>query len=636
MAASKHGQAHKRAVRIANCSGANSDPGYQMLRQATQGPVDFITGDYLAELNIGDNAVAMKEGRGVGYAPTAWDGIERTVSVLAEKKIKLIIDGGGLNPEGLARRTQELVDSKGLKLTVAWVTGDDVLPQVREQIEKNGTLPRHLDAENDKVLLARNARDLLKPGHELVTANAYLGARAIVKALEAGADIIICGRVADASPVIGAAWYWHGWKDTDHDRLAGAFIGGHLIECSAYLTGGNFSGFDELPLDDLIDLPFGLCEVEHDGTVVATKHENTKGVVNIDTVRAQLLYELQGNVYLNSDVAAYLDDIRVESVGKDRVRVSGVRGAPPPPTTKLAITYQGGYESQVLANAAGYGVANKFALFKKQLEFFMKRNEVYDKMDVFEVQQIGIPERNPRSQASSTVYFRVLAQAEKADTVQGVLRSYIDFLMQHFSGWHCSWDLRTAFPRPFLAYWPAIIAQDELKEAAHIIRGGKIETISAGHPSVYKKLDPRASYDTSSPISLEGLGETRTVRLGDIALGRSGDKGANINLGLYIRGDDRAWDWFRTFMSRDRITQLLGDDWRPKEHFVERVELPHIHAVHFVLYGMLGRGVSSATTLDNLGKGLADYVRAKEIEVPVSVLSHFQEKKTVPLAEAKL
>jgi hypothetical protein len=224
-------QAGTRPVRIANCSGAKNDPGYQMRRQATQGDVDFITGDYLAEMNLAENAEKLVIGMHDGWEPTAWDGLQQTLDVLNEKRIKVVINGGALNPKGLAEKCQRLIIEKGYDLRVAWVGGDDLLEEVRLEIQKTGKLPRHLDEENNEITLAENARDLLDTaGKPVVTANAYLGARAIVKGLENGADIIICGRVADASPVIGAAWFWHGWKDTDYNSLAGALIAGHLIE----------------------------------------------------------------------------------------------------------------------------------------------------------------------------------------------------------------------------------------------------------------------------------------------------------------------------------------------------------------------------------------------------------------------
>jgi hypothetical protein len=269
---------------------------------------------------------------------------------------------------------------------VAYVSGDNLYDEVKKDLEA-GKLPTHLDAENPNVHLNELATALLDTKQKpMVSANAYLGARGIVKGLEQGADIIICGRVADASPVIGAAWYWHSWRDRNWDALAGALVAGHLIECSAYVTGSNFAGFDEYDLDTFIDLPFGIAEVATDGTCVITKHENTKGIVNEDVVRCQFLYELQGGTYLNSDVTADTKNIKIELIGKDRVTVTGIKGNPPPPTTKLAIFYRGGYQSQILLNATGYATARKWELYEKQVRFALMKNGVLDKFDILEFQ----------------------------------------------------------------------------------------------------------------------------------------------------------------------------------------------------------------------------------------------------------
>jgi len=403
-----------RPVRIANCSGARGDPGYQMRRQATQGPVDFITGDYLAEMNLAENAEKMAVGQHDGWEPTAWDGIEQTLDVLNEKRIKVIINGGALNPSGLAKKTQAMVTEKGYDLKVAYVYGDNLVDEVRAELQKTGELPKHLDGENDKVSLMENATALLDTkGKPVVSANVYLGARGIIKALEYGADIVLCGRVADASPVIGAAWWWHGWTDTDYDQLAGTLIAGHLIECSAYATGSNFSGFDEYDLDNFVDLPFGIAEVAADGTSVITKHEGTKGLVNVDNATCQFLYELQGAIYLNSDVTANAKDIKIQQIGKDRVKLSNVKGYPPPPTTKLAIFYHGGFESQLLVNATGYGTKKKYELLQKQIRFGLKQKGLEDKFQLLDFQVLGTPAPNPRSQFESTTYMRIFAQADK-------------------------------------------------------------------------------------------------------------------------------------------------------------------------------------------------------------------------------
>ncbi|KAH7014703.1 hypothetical protein B0J12DRAFT_746985 [Macrophomina phaseolina] len=643
------GEFGQRPVRIANCSGYCGDPADEMYKQATLGNVDFITGDYLAEVNIAKNAEAYAKGQHPGYEPTAWEGLRMTLDTLASKRIKVALNGGALNPRGLAAKVSALVAEKGYGLRVAYVSGDDLLPQVGKHMpaSQSSALP-HLDAGNKNVSQSlKEAFAFLKKGDEpseIVSANAYLGARGIATAFRMGADIVICGRVSDASPVIGAAWYWWGWSDTDYDALAGALVAGHLIECSAYSTGGNFAAFQEERyggVETFLDPGFPIAEVEKDGSCVVTKHKGTGGVVDEDTVRCQLLYELQGNVYMHSDSKAVLDAVLVECIGKDRVRVSGIRGLPPPPTTKLAIFYKGGYECQLLVNAAGYGWKEKCDLFEKQVRFQMG-DEALQKLDFIEFQRyilamadisfdnaerfrIGVPAENPLDQNSSTIYIRVVAQARTQDALLEISKAVGNISLKHFHGFHASLDMRTAIPRPYVAYFPATWDQSALEETAHFISASGDITSShpAGHPPTYECLYQRSSYDTASPATFSG--PTTTVRLGDIALARSGDKGSNLNVGVFVH-TAREWDWLRTFLSRDRMWQLLGRD-ADESYAIERVEFPKIFAVHFVIYGILGRGVSSSTRLDAFGKAFADYLRDKVVELPVEILEERSIRK---------
>ncbi|OAG37834.1 hypothetical protein AYO21_07940 [Fonsecaea monophora] len=598
----------------------NDDPGYQMRRQAEQGDVDFITGDYLAEVSLAENAEAMRAGQHDGWFSTCWDGIEQSLDIVAEKNIKIIVNGGGLNPRGLAEKVQRLVGEKGYLINVAFVSGDDVLPEIKNQLQQTGELPPHLDSENTEVRLDERTltfRDMnRKP---LVAANAYLGARAILAALDVGADIIICGRVADASPVIAAAWWWHGWRATDYDQLAGALLAGHLIECSGYVTGGNFSGFDAFDLDLLVDIPFGIAEIAKDGSCVTTMHDTGKGVINVDVVRCQLLYELQGAIYLNSDVSADLTNVKLEQDGKNRVRVTGVRGSPPPATTKLGIFYRGGYQCQLLLNATGYNTALKWKLLEKQVKYVLKQKGKLEDFDVIDFQVVGTPQANPRTQLNSTTYCRIFAQASDEATVACLRAAWAEFVMQHFSGLHYALDFRSAAPMRYIAYYPALYPQNSLKEFAHILKpdGSIGQTLPAGHPPQYEAIEKRTNFDTE-PTFVPSRTETKVVRLGDVALGRSGDKGANINFGIFPRAS-KIWPWFQGFMSRARLRELIGDDWRDR-YFIERMEFPGIQSVHFVVYGILDRGSSSTVALDNLGKGFADFIRDKWVEVPVEIL----------------
>ncbi|KAK2731945.1 hypothetical protein FQN57_003072 [Myotisia sp. PD_48] len=589
-----------------------------MFRQVTLGDVDFVTGDYLAEMNIAEHAEGLATGNHPGYDPYAFDGLELSIDAISKAGVKVILNAGALNPKGLAEEVAGLVRDRGYTLKVAYVSGDNLLEEVRNGLA-TGSLTAHLDSDNKDIRLDDRALDLLDTVNKpVVSANAYLGARAIVKGLQEGADIIICGRVADASPVIGAAWYWHSWIDTDYDRLAGALVAGHLIECSAYVTGSNFSGFTEFDLDNFIDLPFGIAEVDEDGSTIITKHLNTKGVVNVDVVKCQFLYELQGNIYLNSDVKANLNNIVIEAVGEDRVKLSGVTGAPPPTTTKLAIFYRGGYEGQILLNATGYGTKEKWDLFERQIRFGLQKSTHGKDLQFLEFQRIGTPRSNPTNQLESTTYCRVFAQGTE-QSILAILATMREYTMQHFSGFHLSRDMRTATPRPFHAFYPGVYPQSALNEMVHLLApdGEVVNSIPAGHPPKFEALENRENYDTRYPIDIKSLGETRLVKFGDIALARSGDKGANINFGAFVRTAGQ-WDWFRTYMTRDAMRLLLGED--DAEYHIERVEFPNLWAVHFVIYGILGRGVSSSTKLDSLGKGFADYIRDKLIEVPVQFL----------------
>ncbi|GFN15020.1 acyclic terpene utilization AtuA family protein [Aspergillus tubingensis] len=609
-----------RPVRVANCSGYHGDPAYEMYRQATLGDVDFITGDYLAEVNLANNAQAWREGKHPGYEATAWEGLQQTIEVIAQKRIRVVINGGALDPKALALKTQALVSEKKLDLRVAYLSGDDLYDRVGPNMPATKEELTHLDAGNSDVVPSDLTYAFLNTSDgtavPMVSAHAYLGARGIVDGLRRGADIIICGRVADASPVIAAAWYWHNWSETDYDELAGSLIAGHLIECSAYVTGANFAGFDKYPLDDLVAPGFPIAEIAADGTCVITKHPNTQGIVNSETVSSQFLYELQGSTYLNSDVSAYIGDVAVKDVGKDRVHVSGIRGSPPPPTTKLAVFYRGGYEAQLLLNATGYATDKKWDLFERQMRHFLPE-EVKKGLETLEFQRIGTPAANPAFQAESTTYLRVFVASQSESAVLAVAKAMKDISLKHFSGFHTSLDTRTAIPLPFLAYYPALIKQSEIHEKINMINASNnISSYDTGHPSQYQDLTPRENYDSAEPQVFRS--PTKELRLGDIALGRSGDKGGNLNCGIFVT-NPKHWAWLRSYLTRDQIRELIGKDWNDS-FFIERVEFPNIMAVHFVIYGILGRGVSSSSRLDGFGKGFVDYIRDKVVDVPVEIL----------------
>jgi hypothetical protein len=342
------------------------------------------------------------------------------------------------------------VQEKGLNLKVAYVDGDNLTSRAPTLLSdiRTGALG-HLDHANTDIHLDKDTLTFLDHPDEMpvVTANAYIGYRAIKRGLDAGADIVICGRVADASPVLGAAAWWHRWSEDNFDALAGALIAGHLIECSTYVTGANFAGFYKYETKDLLNLCLPIVEISHGGESTVTKHEALHGFVTADTVKCQLLYELQGNIYLNSDVKADLTNVRVveEKEGANRVHVSGVKGYPPPPTTKLAVFYRAGFQCEATFNATGYAVDKKWDLQEAQIRSKLEEWGDLDKFDVLDIQRVGVPTENPDSQLASTSYARLFAQARDAVTLRKLSVAWMYNGMAHFAG---------TIPRPgsFIAF----------------------------------------------------------------------------------------------------------------------------------------------------------------------------------------
>jgi hypothetical protein len=321
-------------IRIGNCSGFYGDRLSAMREMLEGGPLDVLTGDYLAELTMLILGRDQLKDPALGYARTFVRQIEDCLGLALERGVKLVSNAGGLNPAGLAAKLHEVASAQGLSPAIAYVDGDDV-----RSLELEGAL----------------------------TANAYLGGFGIAAALRAGADIVVTGRVTDASLVVGPAVAHFGWDPTSYDALAGAVVAGHVLECGAQATGGNFSGFLALP-DPARPLGFPIAEVHGDGSSVITKHDGTGGMVTVDTVTAQLMYEVQSTRYLGPDVTTHLDTIRLADEGPDRVRVSGVRGSAPPERLKVCVNELGGHRNSVELVLTGPEIEAKAAWVRAQLE----------------------------------------------------------------------------------------------------------------------------------------------------------------------------------------------------------------------------------------------------------------------------
>ncbi|OAA57628.1 hypothetical protein SPI_07287 [Niveomyces insectorum RCEF 264] len=636
-----------RPIRIANCSGAIGDGPDQIYRLAKAGGIDAITGDYLAEFNLAwraiDQAADASKGFEAGFlGQLAWhDG--DAARLVAEKKIKIVNDGGALNPQGLAVATDRYLQSLGItNLTIAWVTGDDLTAAVREgrlldgggNDDKNEGLP-HLD----KPGVYLTDEDI----QAMLTANAYTGQAGIVRALQEGADIVICGRCCDASPVMGLATWWHGWGPEAYDALAGSLVAGHLIECGPSVTGGNFCGVYEIAR--IHDLGYPIVEIAGDGSFVLTKHAGTAGAVTRDTCTAQLLYEIQGPRYLTPDVAVNFDSVTLEDAGPDRVRVFGVTGAPPPPTTKLAVCLRGGYQVEFSVFCAGLNTEDKFRQMKEGVLGCLDRAA----FSTICIDRYGTAPADPSSEAACTVAIRFFAQAPTKEAL-ATLRSAI-FVngLQGFCGMHTSMDWRALEPREYVRYVPVLVRQSLVPLQVHMLAAGK-DHASTSYTIAARPVDlcsaasaaPQASYDPDPNVSLPlplppstaADGKVQTVRrpLGDLVFARSGDKGSNSSIGFWVR-DDAAYAWLRAFLTMARAKALLGRDWSDA-YGIERCEFPNLRAVHIVVKGLLQEGVSCSSIIDGFGKSVGEFMRARFVDLPVNLVAAEDARRTAAWAKA--
>ncbi|WP_063041603.1 acyclic terpene utilization AtuA family protein [Nocardia pseudovaccinii] len=583
----------EKSVRIANFSGYLGDR-FTALDEALAGdPVDVLVGDYLAEITMAAvSAGFTSDPKALGdfFAKYFLDQIRPHLRTIEERGIRVVVNAGAFNPAGLAEAVRAEIDTAGAHLTVAHIDGDDLLDSL-DELRDTGHLFGHLDTGEPFTGQAETP----------LAANAYLGGWGITTALAAGADIVICGRVTDASLVLGPAAWWHGWDLDSWNELAGAVVAGHVIECGAQAVGGNFAGFTSLPR--FLTPGFPIAEIAGDGSSVITKHSTDEGTVTVDTVTAQLVYEIQGPRYLNPDVTVHLDTVQLEQLGQNRVRVHSVVGSPPPPTTKVSIFTPGGYRIAINTYLTGLDIDAKFDLLVAQLEDLAEDTE----LDDLAVSRLGQTVSDPQNQDAATVCVRIAATAAIREPLFHLQRSFNALGLSSFPG-YMGGD--SSGPKPIIEYWPGLLPQWAIHHRV-VFANGDQKTIAP--PAKTQQF-------TGQPVHAEpGIyepGLTEQAPLGRIAFARSGDKGGNSNVGIWTN-DPRAWPWLRALLSTERLTEFLPE---AANAGALRHEFPHLRAVHFVLPGLLGRGGSSNLRLDSIGKAVSEYIRARVVNIPVELL----------------
>lgn len=589
----------KRDIRIANFSGALGDY-FGAFRDCVRGEkVDVIIGDFLAEMTMGKVAEGLiSSGRPDGIQ--GWSAgvflkqLEPELEIIADRGLKVVVNAGAFNPEGMSSKIQSIIADKNLNLSVAYIRGDNLIPRLTELVDE-GQLQ---NMDTGKALTNKVA--------SIVAANAYLGGWGITEALNAGADIVICGRVTDASLVVGPAAWWHNWKRDDWDQIASACTAGHVIECGPQAMGGNFSGFTSFAPNERLGFP--IAEISEDGRALITKRPGDEGIVTVDTVTAQLNYEIQGPCYLNPDVIVHFDTITLTQAGPDKVLISGVKGSPPPTTTKVSCLYHNGYRTVLFAYVTGINWQEKVNWMRRQMDSIAETVE----LDSYHFDRLGTPESAPPTQAAATVTLRVAAAAKSKSELAKFISGFSSFGLGGMPGFHG--EALNGLP-PRVEFWPGLINQQDVSHEV-VLQSGQIIDVepSPVHPFSGQKLITKSS-TLGSNISEYGATEKR--QLGELIHARSGDKGANANLGVWVRQADHL-EWLDMFLTEERLRHLLA---LPDTVTIERYPLHNLGGLNFILNGYFGESRTGNVGLDQIGKAVGEFLRSRIVAVPV----HFRE-----------
>ena len=564
-------------ARIGNCSGFYGDRLAAMREMLTDGGLDYLTGDYLAELTMLILGRDRMKNADRGYARTFLRQLEDCLGLAKDRGVRIVTNAGGLNPAGLADAVRALAGRLGIAVAVAHVEGDDLLPRAGE----------------------------LGLGAPL-TANAYLGAWGIVECLAAGADIVVTGRVTDASVTVGAAAAHFGWDRTDYDRIAGAVAAGHVIECGTQATGGNYSFFarDFPDLGALAHPGFPIAEIHRDGSSVITKHDGTGGAVTRDTVTAQLLYEIAGARYANPDATLRVDSITLSADGADRVRISGVKGEPPPPALKVSLNSLGGFRNEMTFVLTGLDIDAKAELVRHQLESGLPVRPA--EVD-WSLARTDHPDADTEQTASALL--RCVVRDPDPNTVGRQFSSAaVELALASYPGF-----TTTAPPgdgQVYGVFTAAYVPAHEVTHVAVLPAGGRV-TVDAASETL--ELAPVPEPDVPLP------GDPRTTRrvpLGAIAGARSGDKGGSANVGVWVR-DPAQWPWLAHTLTVDKLRELLPE---AAGLPVTRHVLPNLRALNFVIDGILGEGVAYQARFDPQAKGLGEWLRSRYVDIPEELL----------------
>jgi hypothetical protein len=581
-------------IRIANCSGFYGDRLSAAVEMVEDGPIDVLTGDWLAELTMLILARTQAKRPGGGYARTFVAQMEQVMGTCLDRGIKVVSNAGGLDPAGCAEAVAEVAAKLGLAPMIAYVSGDNLQPRLGELLEAGVELA-HFETGEPIGDVSR-----------FITANAYLGCWGIVDALNRGADIVITGRVTDAAVVCGPAAWHHGWARHNWDSLAGAVVAGHVVECGAQATGGNYSFFTEVPGMTRVGFPW--AEIASDGSCVIGKHDGTGGEVSIGTVTSQLLYEIGSPAYLGPDVSARFDTIHLEQVSTDRVRITGTKGEPPPRTLKVAMNEVGGFRQDLAVALTGLDVEAKAKLVEDA--FWAACPYSPEDYESITTRLVRTDKPDPATNEEAVALWRItLKDPDERKVGRAVANAVTEIALATIPGLFGVGGGPSG-GSAYGVFRPALVPA-ELVPQSVVILGGKRTVVDSVAPMAEVHV-----VGDEGPAGIAPTGPTVSTPIGRVVGTRSGDKGGHANLGVFARSD-QGWAWLDEFLTTDTLRHLLPE---VAPLLVDRYRLPALRSLNFVIHDLLQEGVAASTRQDAQAKSLGEWFRSRVVDIPTVLL----------------
>ncbi len=600
---------HRDLIRIANAGGYWGDDPYALRRQVLGAlPLDYISIDFLAEVTMSILQKQRLKDPKAGYARDFVTQVGPLLKEVLDRRITIITNAGGVNPLACAEALGEAARAQGLALRVAVVDGDDITARMAE-LRGTGVDFRNLETGEAFDPIA----------DRVLSANAYFGAQPVAEALKGDPHIVLCGRVTDTGITLGAMIHAFGWALDDWDRLASGIVAGHLIECGAQSTGGNFTDWPKVP--SFLDMGYPIVECRPDGSFTLTKHPGSGGLVSCATAREQLLYEMgHPRSYLTPDVIADFSTVQLAQEGPDRVRVSGIQGRPPTDLLKVSVAYADGYKTSGALIVSGPDARAKAEVFART--FWARCAGEHASFDATLTEYVGDDATHrgltPTHRASE-IYLRLSARSRDRRPLEVFRKLLPALILSGPSGVAVTGGAPAI--SDVVSYWPALMPQAGAPGRVRTFDLGAEGLAPWGEAKVMAWVPTGGSPDLDTPPedpwTWEGPAEpTLRVPLMRLAHARSGDKGDTANIGLLGRSP-QCYAWLRDHVDAAQVQAWFQGICLGR---VERHAVPNLWALNFLLGATLGGGGTLSLFLDAQGKTLSQALLRCEVEVPAALL----------------